>query len=150
MAKKKLNKQTTDSHSLETPISVIPEYEKLRMLRIRENVEKMQSLGLEKRARSLMNCVENKGEKNGKGKRKKAFEEDEEYSPDVDAVRVEGLIVSDEDLNLEDEKKLSGGRSTAPHKKVVAHCFSYIYVIIHVCILIDESCILYLSAICAS
>ncbi|KAK3031087.1 hypothetical protein RJ639_036827, partial [Escallonia herrerae] len=120
---------STSEEATETPTTEktkkITEYERQRLRRIEENRARMEALGLNKMATSLMGSAQKRKESEAKGK-KKIADEDEEYVPPGGD---EGLISSAEeeyDDGDGDGEEFSGSRIM----KVVFLSISMVFVYI--------------------
>ncbi|KAL2906277.1 Homoserine kinase, partial [Bienertia sinuspersici] len=80
MAKKKVIKLGANNQHIQSHEPIVPEYERLRRLRIKENDLKMQALGLHGKARSMMDRYQTK-KGNKMATKKNVIEEDEVYRP---------------------------------------------------------------------
>ncbi|XP_021753303.1 uncharacterized protein LOC110718719 [Chenopodium quinoa] len=108
MTKKKTSKLgaiggSGDQH-LETHEPRITEYERLRSERIKENMSKMQELGLKDKAMSLMAIVQNSGGNCSKHKMHNVCAEDGLYRPNQDIDMEHELDSSDEELFIPHSK----------------------------------------------
>ncbi|KMT19376.1 hypothetical protein BVRB_1g013730 [Beta vulgaris subsp. vulgaris] len=91
------------------------EYERLRTLRIKENMSNLLFLGLQEKASSLMARVQNN--RISKGKYKKVVEEDELYRPEQDVNSEHDFSSSTEELS-NDEETLSNQGTKYPPRKI--------------------------------
>ncbi|KAG9452346.1 hypothetical protein H6P81_005250 [Aristolochia fimbriata] len=88
----------------------VPEYEKQRLLRIKENRERMQALGLRNLASSVFGSAskQKRGVESGKRKGRKKRDEDDDYTP-VDGEQVES---SSSEATEEEEEALRRGSAS--------------------------------------
>ncbi|XP_021776352.1 uncharacterized protein LOC110740183 [Chenopodium quinoa] len=118
MEKKKSTKLGASNRQFHTDETRIPDYERSRLQRIRENVLKMQALGLHEKAMSLMGRYQTEKGSRGKINKKKDAEEDEIYRPDQDS----DIDEHEHDSSFEGtriKETLSNQGSNSNRKKVI-------------------------------